>query len=167
MIECGVSEDTVIGAACRQISGTGPKSCHLLQAVGRESRETVGDLSLTVGRVLECPFQERVLDRIREKARQPKGLLATAHNISGIPRALEEFTAELGRLNDNLEGLAPTLKMVPEFLRTLDRLAEATGDLAEVIAPFNGLEVVRGEKARRPAPDVNKQSLPFASQNVE
>lgn len=60
-----------------------------------------------------------------------------------MPQTMRELVVELGRLNDNLEGLAPTLDRIPEFLVTADRLAEAMEDIRNIAAPWLGFRVVK------------------------
>lgn len=52
--------------------------------------------------------------------------------ILAMPERTEEFTAELRRLNDILEGLNPILQRVPETLEDVRRLAETLEDLRTI-----------------------------------
>ena len=62
MERCGISEDTVIGQACRRIPGKGKESCYLWQEVQREPKETRDLLKSFVEKHPECPFQKKILE---------------------------------------------------------------------------------------------------------
>lgn len=141
---CEVSKDIVIGAACRRIPGTGPGSCYLLREVRDEDRDTVGDLRLLVKRTSGCPFQQDALKRIREQS-GAGNFLDIVQGMLMMPQTTRRLVEELGRLNDNLEGLAPTLNRIPQFSETADGLTDAVRDLRTMAARLLGWKVVGKE----------------------
>lgn len=80
---------------------------------------------------------------------QAGGPIDRIRDILAMPERAGELIEELGRLNDNLEGLGPTLERVPEFLEMFGRLIEVLEDYRTMTAPWLGFNVIeKDEKAK-------------------
>lgn len=136
------SGDTFIGEACRRTPGTGPGSCYLWAEAAGESRETAGNLKPLVDRTIGCPFQQKVLQRIKEAAqsgRDSRGFLGIIKDVLMMPSTMRGLMVEMHELNNNLQRLTPILQKIPE-------LTEVMGDLRTMAAPWLGFNVVEKEK---------------------